>query len=507
MSDFKELLSYEEILRGFQRSLTNSHIGIEGALESGFGFLASKLQFDNLGLFWWDPEQRCFEMQYGFHQNTLMESEEEIGVEPSSPLWELVIDHHPVIVSESSPWIAYLPLVAQSKVVGAVRVQRAAPLPNGQILSTLPRIAVEESQDARRYPFLEDLSDILSIKIQELNRDASHRKKAQYLQAGTEVASGVVETPRLADMLEAVSRSVLQNIGFDRVRFFLMDNSKSELYGVVGLQIPGRVLKLDQERFPLKSNVNSLVDSVISSGGSSENITITAGGKVVYVHLVVGGQVIGCMAVDNLLSQQTIEPDQIATLKNLSGQIGMAILNARLFEDIEQQAITDGLTKLYVYRYFQQRLKEEIDRADRYSYSVALVMMDVDHFKTLNDTYGHQLGDAVLEFLAQHIRSNIRRIDLAARYGGDEFVLLLPEITEQEAWLMGARLLNTLKQGGLKTSSGEIVKVNITMGVALYPTDAKSSRDLIEAADQALYWAKKNTRGDICFFKSLQKKA
>jgi diguanylate cyclase (GGDEF)-like protein len=183
----------------------------------------------------------------------------------------------------------------------------------------------------------------------------------------------------------------------------------------------------------------------------------------------------------------------------------MAILNARQFEDIEQQAITDGLTQLYVYRYFQQRLKEELDRADRYSYSVALIMMDADYFKVLNDSYGHQLGDTVLEFLAQTIRTNIRRIDLAARYGGDEFVLLLPEITEQEAWLMAARLLNALKTCGLKSPDGDPISVAVTMGAALYPTDARNGRDLIEAADQALYWAKKNNRGDICFHRSISK--
>jgi diguanylate cyclase (GGDEF)-like protein len=82
-------------------------------------------------------------------------------------------------------------------------------------------------------------------------------------------------------------------------------------------------------------------------------------------------------------------------------------------------------------------------------------------------------------------------------------VLVLPEITEQEAWLMGARLLNALKQATLKSPSGEIVKVVVTMGVAMYPSDAKNRKDLIEAADQALYWAKKNNRGDICFHKNV----
>ena len=243
-----------------------------------------------------------------------------------------------------------------------------------------------------------------------------------------------------------------------------------------------------------------MVDVVLGGGGEVRQDP--SGDQVVYVPIMISGQTVGCMAVDNLLSQQEINREQMTALKTLTGQIGMAIANARLFEDIEQQAITDGLTKLYVYRYFQQRLKEELDRADRYSYSVALVMMDVDFFKHFNDTYGHPLGDKVLEFLSHTIRGNIRRIDLASRYGGDEFVLLLPEITEQEAWLMGARLLNALKHCSLKAPTGELIKVGVTMGVALYPHDAGTGRDLIECADKALYWAKRNNRGDICFHRN-----
>jgi diguanylate cyclase (GGDEF)-like protein len=228
---------------------------------------------------------------------------------------------------------------------------------------------------------------------------------------------------------------------------------------------------------------------------------------VVYVPLVVNGQVLGCLAVDNLLSQQLMDEEQLESLRSLIGQIGMAVMNARLFEDIEQQAITDGLTKLYVHRYFQQRLKEEIDRADRYSYSVALVMMDVDYFKPLNDKYGHLLGDKVLESLAQIIRTNIRRIDLAARYGGDEFVLLLPEITEQEAWFMGERLSGALKNCALPTPDGGTINISVSMGIALYQNDAHTGRDLVEAADKALYWTKKNNRGNICFYRNIANNA
>jgi len=498
MTALRALLAYESLLREFQSCLSDSSADLEVTLESGLGFLSSKLKLDSVSFFWWNPNRNCLEMEYAIHAGTLMEGEEEILIEPDSQLRALIRDRKPVVISQRRPWVAFLPIHSDDFLIGAMRIERRTPMPLGKVLLSLPRLA--QKGEERTLPLLEDISDILSTKLQQLFRDETHRTKQLYLQSGAEVAAAVIETPRLKDMLETVSKSVVKNLGFDRVRLYLVDSSRTELRGVLGLQIPGRLLDLENEKFPLAPHTNSLVDAVMA--GSVE-VSITAGGKVVYVPLIVNGQVVGCMAVDNLLSQQFIDEAQIEALKSLAGQIGMAILNARLFEDIEQQAITDGLTKLYVYRYFQQRLKEEIDRADRYSYTVALVMMDVDHFKGLNDTHGHLMGDKVLEMLAQHIRGNIRRIDLAARYGGDEFILLLPEITDQEAWLMGSRLLNTLKQSTLITPSGEQIHVVVTMGVAMYSSDALNGRDLIEAADKALYWAKKNNRGDICFYKNI----
>jgi diguanylate cyclase (GGDEF)-like protein len=502
MTALRALLAYEDLLRKFQNQLTNSPLGLEGTLEYGLEYLISRLRLRNVSLFWWDPQRNCLSMQYVLHQGALMEGEEEIIVDAGSPLFPLLDERRPVVISKKKPWTAFIPLRSGSDLVGAVRFERQTPFPMGKVMMPLsPMIANPGTQPRRTYPLLEDIADILSIKIQQLTRDEKHRKRAQYLQAASEVATAVFERPRLRDMLEAVSRSIVHNLGFDRIRFYLVDPEGSKLDGVMGLMIPDRVLDLAGESFPLRRGVNSLVDVVMSHGGDS-NVHLV-GGRVVYVPLAVNNQVLGCIAVDNLLSQQLMDEEQLEALRALVSQIGMAVLNARLFEDIEQQAITDGLTKLYVHRYFQQRLKEEIDRADRYSYSIALVMMDVDKFKTLNDQHGHLLGDRVLELLAQNIRSNIRRIDLAARYGGDEFVLVLPEITEQEAWLMGERLLNALNKSTVTCPDGQVLNVKVTMGAAMYSSDARNSRDLIESADKALYWAKKNSRGSICFYRTI----
>lgn len=500
MTAYRGLLLYEDILRKFQNQLANSPHGLEGTLELAFTYLASSLKLDNVGLFWWDSQRNCFSMQYVLHEGALLEGEEDIVVDSQSPLKALVYDRRPVVVSSKKPWVAYIPIQSGSELIGAVRFERKVPLPKGLAMMKLPPLLAQNPRP-RFYPLLEDIADILSMKVNQLTRDDKHRKRTQYLQAASEVASAVFERPRLRDMLETVGRSIIQNLGFDRIRFFLIDTEGARLEGVLGVQIPDRLLDLSGESYPMQQGVNALVDLMLTHNGDF-NVHLV-GGRVVYVPLVVNGQVLGCLAVDNLLSQQLMDEEQMESLRSLIGQIGMAILNARLFEDIEQQAITDGLTKLYVHRYFQQRLKEEIDRADRYSYSVALVMMDVDYFKPLNDKYGHLLGDRVLEMLSQTIRANIRRIDLAARYGGDEFVLLLPEITEQEAWFMAERLSGALKSCSLPTPDGGAVNISVSMGIALYQNDARSGRDLVEAADKALYWTKKNNRGNICFYRNI----
>ena len=504
MSAYQALILYEDTLRGFQNHLSDGEGDRVTALESGFGYLRSRLRIHSAALYWWNDRKKSLVLQYEFREGTIMEGEEEMRIQPQTPLWALVQEQVPVVISPRKPWVAYMPLCQNNQLIGAVRLERHHRLPNGRVLENLPRFHSKAPRSKKDFPFLDDVADILSFKLQDINRDTNHKKQTQYLKAGSEVAAAVVETPRLKEMLEAVSKSIVVNLGFDRIRFYLVDQGHSELKGILGLQIPTSLLNMENEKYPLKPYINSLVDAVLD--GKNNVKFVSAGGKVVYVPLIVGGQIIGCMAVDNLLSQIVIQEEQIATLRSLAGQIGMAVLNARLFEDIEQQAITDGLTKLYVYRYFQQRLKEEIDRADRYSYSVALVMMDVDNFKNFNDTYGHAVGDKVLEFLAQSIRSNIRRIDLAARYGGDEFILLLPEITEQEAWLMGSRLLNAVKESKVTSNEGEILKVNVTIGVSMYPNDSRNGRDLMESADKALYWAKKNNRGDICFYRNISNK-
>ncbi len=182
-------------------------------------------------------------------------------------------------------------------------------------------------------------------------------------------------------------------------------------------------------------------------------------------------------------------------------QASESISKALLHEEIKLMAFTDGLTGLYNHRRFQERLDEEIKRAERYGEPLSLILLDIDHFKKVNDTYGHPAGDAVLKKLAELIRKTVREIDFPARYGGEEFALIILKSKARDAEKIAERLRKTAEKTVIKTDNHEIT-VTLSLGIASYPEDAKTREELIEKADQALYKAKHSGRNRTILFKN-----
>lgn len=190
----------------------------------------------------------------------------------------------------------------------------------------------------------------------------------------------------------------------------------------------------------------------------------------------------------------------LRTLALLSNQIALALKNAQAYKELETLSITDGLTKLVNYRYFQDRLVTEIKRADRYHTIFTYVMMDIDHFKKCNDTFGHIQGDRVLQEMAKTLKSNFRETDIVARYGGEEFAILLPETNLSGAYLAAERCRKLIYQTSfawLRKKGGQNVRFTISGGVAEYPVHASTKEGIIRAADNSLYEAKKLGRNRI----------
>jgi diguanylate cyclase (GGDEF)-like protein len=172
----------------------------------------------------------------------------------------------------------------------------------------------------------------------------------------------------------------------------------------------------------------------------------------------------------------------------------------RLFQETRRLAITDSLTGLYNSRYFYKHLDIEVARTKRYGNSLSLILFDIDDFKMLNDTYGHQEGDEVLQGLARSLTSVSRETDIVVRYGGAEFIIILPNTAREEATALARRILHAVQETKIRVGPSAEVSVTLSGGIATFPQNASSAKALLSAADNALYAAKaagKNTV--ICF--------
>ncbi len=219
--------------------------------------------------------------------------------------------------------------------------------------------------------------------------------------------------------------------------------------------------------------------------------------SIVCVPLIHNQRTIGVIQLINGLDKiQFSEQDQqiLATIADFTA---IAIENSRLMSKIHALTITDPLTGLYNSSHFQTLCEYEIERAKRYQSELSMIFLDLDHFKQVNDTYGHLTGSRLLKEASQIFRRNIRKADHAARYGGDEFVFLLPATSKDGAISMANNLLCRLNQTVFHADCGTEIKISCSLGVATFPTNASSLKSLIKLADVAMYQVKKSTRNAV----------
>lgn len=180
-------------------------------------------------------------------------------------------------------------------------------------------------------------------------------------------------------------------------------------------------------------------------------------------------------------------------------QFALALRCVKLYNEIEKIAITDNLTEVYTRRYALGRLQEEVNRSKARNMRMSFFMIDVDNFKTFNDTYGHLAGDRILREIGTIIKNNIREIDIAGRYGGEEFCVVLPDTNRTGARFAAERIRQAAEKACIQAYDAR-VKVTLSVGVASFPVNGVSVKELVDNADIALYRAKKQGRNRICFF-------
>jgi diguanylate cyclase (GGDEF)-like protein len=189
--------------------------------------------------------------------------------------------------------------------------------------------------------------------------------------------------------------------------------------------------------------------------------------------------------------------DQFMLLQALADYAAIAIENARAVEKIQELTITDDCTGLYNARHLYNTIESEVYRSTRFGYKFSVLFLDLDRFKLVNDNHGHLVGSRLLANIGGTIKSRLRLIDYAFRYGGDEFVVLLPQTSKQSALVVARRLRDILRTTIFHLGEGVDLNIRASMGVASFPDDARNAHDLIREADEMMYTIKNTTRDAI----------
>jgi diguanylate cyclase (GGDEF)-like protein len=349
-----------------------------------------------------------------------------------------------------------------------------------------------------------------SVAQQMKDSQALFRQKAQQqveeleLKGLLKASEGLSATTKLAELLHQMVAYARDVTRFETCAVCLREEGKEHFAVVVA---EGYREDLVGNRFPLeaptwaawvlRSREEPLAIRMERRSGMPILDTrekSTGGASFVAVPLKAQKRVSGAL----LLTRQgeSFTARELRLLRIYCNQAAVVLENAIVHARMENLAATDGLTGLFNRRYFDSAFARELARCDRTSSTLALLMVDVDHFKSFNDTYGHAMGDLVLKKVADVLSSGIRKADVLARFGGEEFVVILPNVTPRGALESAERLRESVAAAPIHPG-GPRKRVTVSMGAAFFPANAQDSGSLLKAADEALYQAKRLGRNQV----------
>jgi diguanylate cyclase (GGDEF)-like protein len=322
-----------------------------------------------------------------------------------------------------------------------------------------------------------------------------------------EISKILTSSLELDEILKAIMKKVKDIIHADAWSVLLFDEESNEL---VFKNVEGKKKKnIHQLRVKLGEGIAGWVAKegipVIVPDVSKDNRFSCRIDKVIHfkirsllsVPIISKGKTIGVIEVVRKDREKPFTKDDLDFMLKLVDLAALAIERATLYQKMAELVITDDLTKLFNTRYLHRTLDTEIYRCDRYKTSLSLIFMDVDHFKIINDTYGHLVGSKLLVEIAQLLLKHLRTADIVARYGGDEYVIVLPQTPPEAASRIAERLRKNIEQNIFLRKDGYFIKVTASFGVASYPESAKTKEDLLRLADEAMYRIKNTTRNGV----------
>lgn len=349
-------------------------------------------------------------------------------------------------------------------------------------------------------------------KIYAIQEAQSQAREAEILrQVGTAVAATLDLNEAISRILEQLSRI----IPYDSATVLMLRNEALEIVGGLGFDDLQSIIGL---RFILDETSPStvvihearphIVTDVQQKYSSFEKYHQNQIHGWLGVPLVVKERIIGMIAIDST-KPGAFNEKHAKLAAAIADQVAIALENARLFEDTQRLAITDTLTELFNRRHFFTLAHKELERALRYKHPLSAIMIDLDHFKVINDTYGHSIGDRVLQAVASLCISSVRATDITARYGGEEFIILLPETDLDQAYQTAERLRLVIASASF--SYNEItLQVTISLGIDTFQATGDSTESidtalekLIDNADQALLYSKHTGRNRTSAWKTI----
>ncbi|OGP15366.1 MAG: hypothetical protein A2054_10540 [Deltaproteobacteria bacterium GWA2_55_10] len=220
--------------------------------------------------------------------------------------------------------------------------------------------------------------------------------------------------------------------------------------------------------------------------------------SIICVPLITRGRCLGVIELINKVeSEEGFSEDDLLILTTLADFSAIAIENAIFFQRVQELTITDDLTKLYNSRFLHSRLEYEVERAKRFRYELSMIFLDLDYFKDVNDRHGHLRGSKLLKEVARLILSLIRNVDMACRYGGDEFIVMMPGTSKKSAVIVAEKIRAAINDAVFLHDEGLNLHLTASFGVASFPMDAADKDELIHKADHAMYDVKNRTRNGV----------
>lgn len=474
-----------EALYRFHTRLNRVFVTEEALLEAAARLAASAVRAERIGVFL--AGEGDLQLRYALSRDLWLEMDEVVQLTEGAPLERLLRGRRSALAYSSPHAVLYVPLVVDGEdgALGALRFERPG--------STRAFSAAERSLAGL-------LAAELSQNLVRTRSGSARRRQLKRLEALTDLTAVFASSLRVEDGVKLILQGIVRQFQLDRARLYLLERESGVLRGEVAVDLRGRASSLRGEEVPLTGDHRF---ARVMRGDGPDALMKRYEERIVYLPLSVQGQNIGLLVVDNLLSQQTVPGEDMGLLRSFAGQIALAVDNQRLFEEVQALSLYDHLTGLAVRRYFNQRFQEELYRVERGGPALSVAMLDLDHFKGINDGYGHQVGDQALKSLGEVIRRRLRKIDFPARFGGDEVVILLPQATAEDAANIMSRLLADLRELRIPVpfSSQKELAVTASIGIAAFPEDGRRAEDLLQRADEALYWVKTRGRDGVCTYR------